>query len=78
MNQYDKLFPISTIAKYQDTMSLLTSLLIYIVCAAVPHLVLGLFTWLPLVGWIFSAVRWVVNVYCTLGILLSVLKYFRN
>ena len=41
MNQYDKLFPISTIAKYQDTMSLLTSLLIYIVCAAVPYLILA-------------------------------------
>ncbi len=70
-------FPISTISKGGNLTSLIISLAVYIVAAAVLHIVMGLFTWMPLIGWIFRLIRGITDTYCLLGALLSVLHYFR-
>ena len=70
-------FPVSTISKGGNLTSMIISLAVYIMAAAVLHLVMGLFTWMPLVGWIFRLIRGITDTYSALGALLSVLHYFR-
>lgn len=77
MDLINKLFPVSSIVKSDNLTTLIVAVAIYIVAGAVVHFVMGLFVWMPLVGWIFKLVRWLVSTYCVLGTLLAVLHYFK-
>lgn len=69
-------FPFTASVKAKDTRSLIVSLIIYIVAAAVVGLVLGLLGAIPLIGFIFKIIGWIIDIYCTVGIVLTVLRYF--
>ncbi|MBQ7916106.1 MAG: hypothetical protein IJ315_04880 [Firmicutes bacterium] len=76
MAQLLKYFPFTASVNAKDTKSLIVSLVIYIVAAAVVGFVLGLLSAIPLIGFIFKVIGWVVDIYCTFGIVLTVLRYF--
>ena len=71
-----RLFPISTVSKPNEITSTLISIAIYLVAGAVLHLVLGLFTWLPLIGTIVGIIRYITDLYCAVGIILSIVRFF--
>ena len=73
MDTLKKLFPLSF--KEGDVKSLIITIVIYIVVAAVAGLVLGLLGRIPLIGWIFRLVGWLIDVYCTVGVVLAILKF---
>ena len=57
-------------------LSLLISLAMYIVGAALVYLILGIFSVGGFLGFLFGLIRWIVNIYVTLGIIYSFLKFF--
>lgn len=73
MDTLKNLFPLSF--KEGDTKSLIVTIVIYILAAVVVGLVLGLLGRIPLIGWIFRLVRWLISAYCTVGIILAILKF---
>lgn len=77
MDWMNKLFPVSSVAKADNLTSLIVSAAIYIAAGAVVYFIMGLFSWMPLIGWIFKLIRWLVSTYCVLGTLLSALHYFK-
>ena len=78
MDALKNLFPISyQSVKKEDAKSLIVAIVIYIVVALVVGLILGLLGRLPLIGWVFRLVSWLIRAYCTVGIVLAIL-YFLN
>ena len=70
-------FPLSTFVKPEDGKSLGISLLIYfaaIIAARLVSLILG---WIIVVGTAASVLATLVGLYCTMGIILSLLIFFR-
>lgn len=78
MDTLKKFFPLSyQRVKEADIKSLIVTIVIYIVAAVVTGLVLGLLGRIPLIGWIFRLVSWLIRAYCSVGIVLAIL-YFLN
>ena len=73
MDTVKKLFPFSF--KEFDVKSLVITIIAYIVLGFLVGLVLGLLGKIPLIGWIFRLVRWLVELYITIGIILAILKF---
>ncbi len=67
------LFPVSY--KSKDVAGLIISILIYLVAGAVLGGVLGFLGKLWLVGWLFGIIGSLVGIYCTAGIVISVLVF---
>ena len=75
MDILKKLWPFSFRAK--DVSNLIISLLIYIVIDIVCGVVIGLLAKLPLVGWLFGIVGGLVGLYAFVGIVVTVLVFFK-
>ena len=73
MDTVKKLFPFSF--KEFDVKSLVITIIAYIVLGFLVGLVLGLLGKIPLIGWIFRLVRWLIELYITIGIILAILKF---
>ena len=67
------IFPVSY--KSKDVAGLIISILIYLVAGAVLGGVLGFLATLWLVGWLFGIIGSLVGIYCTAGIVISVLVF---
>ena len=72
-----KYFPFSDSVVANDGRSLVVSLLIYFAAITVARIASFLLGWLILIGTLVSIVCTLRGIYCTLGILLSLLIYFR-
>lgn len=83
MDMLKKFFPYSFGAK--DTTALVIKIVVYVVAMVVGGLLLSLIGlisgWIPLlgavIGWILGVIGTVIEVYCVIGIVLSVLDYFK-
>lgn len=75
MDFIKKLFPQAMQAK--DLKGLLIAILIYVIVNLVGGFVLGLLAKLPLVGFVFGLVGWVLNIYCAVGIIVAILVFFK-
>lgn len=73
MDTVKKLFSFSF--KEFDVKSLVITIIAYIVLGFLVGLVLGLLGKIPLIGWIFRLVRWLIELYITIGIILAILKF---
>jgi hypothetical protein len=74
---FKQFFPFSLSVVPDDGKSLAVSLLIYfaaIICVRVVSIIFG---WIVFVGAIVSVIATIVGLYCTIGILLSLLIYFK-
>ena len=76
MNMIKNYFPLAFSAK-ADVTALVINIVIHIVVGFVAGLVIGLLASLPLVGIIFSLIGWVVELYMTASVILSLLDYFK-
>ena len=63
--------------KSNDLKSFVIALVIYAVIAGVLGWVLGLLTFIPILGFIFKVVGWLVSLYCTAGIILAILVFLK-
>ena len=68
-------FPLS--AKACDIKSLLIVILIYIVASVASGIVLGLLSWVPLVGIVFDMASQLIGYYCLAGIVVAFMIYFK-
>ena len=75
MDFIKKLFPQAMQAN--DLKGLLIAIIIYAIVNLVGGFVLGLLDGIPLVGFVFGLVGWVLGIYCAVGIIVSILVFFK-
>ncbi|MBO4218013.1 MAG: hypothetical protein IKX74_03735 [Erysipelotrichaceae bacterium] len=75
MKKISKFFPLNDMAT--DIYHLLAVIIVYLVLGWAAKFVGALTGWLPLLGWLFSLLVWVIRVYCFAGIVVLLLKYFK-
>ena len=73
MDKVKQFFPISV--KGADVKSLVISISVYLVVGFVGGLVIGLLGVIPLIGWLFGIIGWLLDIYCLVGIVLAVLYF---
>lgn len=62
--------------KAHDLKGLLVAILIYAIVNFVGGIVLNLLGAIPLVGFVFGLVGWVLSIYCAVGIIVAILVFF--
>lgn len=60
-----------------DLKALIIKIVVYIVAGFVAGLVLGLLSKIPVLGVIFSIIGWIIDLYCLVGIVLTILDYLK-
>lgn len=75
MDMIKKFFPQAMQAK--DIKGLLIAILIYVIVNFVGGFVLGLLSKIPLLGFVFGLVGWVLSIYCAVGIIVAILVFFK-
>ncbi len=73
MDFLNKVFPFSF--KCTDKDSFIKALIIYIVAGVVAGIIIGLLSHIPFIGWMFSLLGYLAEVYVTAGIVLSILIF---
>ena len=76
MNNMDtirKLFPYSF--KSETGKDLLVTIIFYIIINVVVGFVLGLLDGIPLVGFVFAVLGWLLGIYILVGIIIAVLNF---
>jgi hypothetical protein len=68
-----KLFPYSFGIK--DTADFIVKLIVYVVAGAIAGILIGVLAGIPIVGLIFSIVGGLVDLYVTVGIVLTILVF---
>lgn len=68
------LFPVSM--KACDLKGLFVSIIIYVLVNFVGGFVIGLFAKLPIIGFVFGFIDWILGVYCAIGIIVAILRFF--
>lgn len=63
--------------KANDVKSFIIALIIYAVIAFVGGLILGLLAAIPILGIIFSIIGWLLEIYITVGVILSILVFVK-
>jgi len=72
----NKLFPFTKSAK-KSLVSLIVYVILFAGVGAVAGFIGKLTGWLPLLGWLFNLLVWVIRVYCGLSIIVAILAYFK-
>lgn len=71
-----KYFPAS--ARATELVGLVISIIIYLVAPSLFGLVVKIFSGVPLIGWLFGVVAGLLGLYCFIGIIVSLVIYFKN
>lgn len=77
MQRFYFYFPLSASVHPGDVVSLILSIVIYVVICAVLGFLQFAFGWIPVVGFLLKLVFSLLGLYCCAGIVLSVLKFFQ-
>lgn len=75
MDMVKKYFPQAF--KANDVKSLIIALLIYAVLAVVGGFIIGLLGIIPIIGFIAGILGWLLEIYCTIGIILAILVFLK-
>lgn len=73
MNTVKKFFPHAL--KADNVTGLVVAILIYALVNFICGFVLGIFSHLPLIGFVASFLGWALGIYCAVGVILSVLIF---
>ena len=71
-------FPISTKVQKGDLRSLIISIVMYVVASVLMGVAEKLLGWIPVLGFVLGLVFYVLGIYCTIGIIIAVIRYFRG
>ena len=61
----------------RDVRSLVVTLITYAIFSFLAGIVLGLLSGIPILGFIFSVIGWMVELYCVAGIVLAILVFLK-
>ena len=84
MDMVKKIWAFSFTVQKKNTTSLVVNLIVWVLAAVIAGLLIGLAGWigglLPdflggLIGWVLRIIGTIVDVYCVIGVVLSVLNY---
>lgn len=75
MDMLKKYFPHAF--KATDVKAFIIALIIYAVIAFVGGLILGLLSAIPVLGFIFSIIGWLLEIYITVGVILAILVFVK-
>lgn len=75
MDMLKRFFPLSF--SVADVTALVVNIIIYIVVSVVVGFVCDLLNFIPVVGLLLSIVSWAVGLYCTVGVVLALLVFFK-
>lgn len=75
MDILKKVFPYSFGVK--DLTDMIVKIVVYVVVGAVAGVLIGLLAKLPIIGFIIGAVGGLIDLYCTVGIVLAILDHFK-
>lgn len=75
MDLIKKIWPTPFKVKKGDVVSLVIQLVILLLICVVGGFVIGLLSGLPLIGWLFSLIGGLIDLYGLIGIILSILKF---
>lgn len=70
-------FPLNHRVQPREFGSLLLCVIVYLVISGVAGLASGLLRWIPVLGWVVGILSWLIGVYCLIGIILAILRYFK-
>ena len=73
MNKAKKFFPLSF--RGSSVKDMVISILIYMVVNVVAGWVLGLLNGIPLIGFVFNLIGWLISLYVLGGIIFTVMNY---
>lgn len=76
MELLKKYFPYSFTEK-KDVVALVINVLLYLVVGALIGLVIKIFAFVPILGWIIGIAGGLVDLYILVGVVLSCLDYFK-
>lgn len=71
-------FPLSANVLSGNVRSLIVTLIIYLVAAAIMGILQAVLGWIPLVGWLLKLIFSLAGLYCVAGMVLAVLKFFQD
>ena len=71
-------FPLSANVLSGNVKSLIVTLIIYVVAAAIMGILQAVLGWIPLVGWLLKLIFSLAGLYCVAGMVLAVLKFFQD
>lgn len=63
--------------KANDVKSLIIGLVVYALIAFVAGLVLGFLGIIPIIGFVFGVIGWLVEIYCIAGVILTILAFLK-
>ena len=72
------LFPLSDQVRQGDIRSLLISLIIYVLAAAITAILRVVLGWIPLVGALLGVISVLLNLYCVAGGVLEAMLHLRR
>lgn len=75
MDILKQVFPFAFKVKEKDVTDLVVSIIIHIVVAVIGSLILGLLSWIPVIGFVLGLVGGVIDLYALVGIVLAVLNF---
>ena len=78
MQNYYRYFPLSASVNPGDVVSLILSMVIYVVACAVLGILSKVLGWIFLIGFLLKLICSLLGIYCIAGIVLSVLKFFQH
>ncbi len=71
-------FPISTKVQKENLRSLIISIVIYISISLVMGVADMLLGWIPVLGFLLGLVFYMLGIYCTIGIIIAIIRFFRG
>lgn len=78
MEKLYRFFPLSVSVQPGDLKTALTSVVIYLAACAIMGVLQMILGWIPLVGALLRLVCSLLGLYCVVGMVLSVLRYFQR
>ena len=71
-------FPLNRRICPGDTGALIVTIVLYLVICGVAGVLRWVVGWLPVVGWVFRILCWLIGVYCLAGIVLAIVDCVRQ
>lgn len=75
MDSLKKIWPGAFAVKKEDSKKFVITLIAYIVIGALCGAIAGLLGFIPVLGWILGIVASIVDLYCFIGLILTILVY---
>ena len=75
--QFQSFFPRNQRVIPGNLASLILTVVLYLLICSAFGLVIFLVGWLPIVGWLLRVVSAVLELYCLVGMILAIMRYFK-